>query len=172
MSRVYTRRNPLDRFWSYVNETGSCWLWTGAVRQKSGYGVFSFTAREQIYAHRFAWEITRGPIPDGLIVCHHCDVRNCVNPEHLFIGTHKDNTQDAARKGRMSHGDAHWTRRNPSAVLRGSRVGLAKLTEDQVCEIRRACTGRRGEQTEFARRFGVQPAVIGKILRREIWRHV
>ena len=81
-----------------VPESG-CWLWTGCVKAH-GYGVIFIKNKTQ-YAHRVSWELHRGPIPDGLFVLHHCDVPSCVNPEHLFTGTQKDNIQDAAKKGRL-----------------------------------------------------------------------
>lgn len=77
-----------------------CWLWTGRYGN-NGYGTFGGGRKgERTGAHRLVWEITNGPIPDGLFVLHRCDVRGCVNPEHLFLGTAKDNTQDMMAKGR------------------------------------------------------------------------
>lgn len=91
---------PEERFWVKVDKTapGGCWLWTG-VRRPNGYG--SFSVRQKYFGtHRFSWELTNGPIPTGLNVLHRCDVRACVNPEHLFLGTHRDNAIDREQKGR------------------------------------------------------------------------
>ena|SRR6478609_4188748 len=89
-----------ERFWAKVEKTDACWLWTASLT-KGGYGQFWFTLpRKRIDAHRAAWIITNGPIPDGLYVCHHCDTPRCVRPDHLFLGTPHDNTQDVIRKGR------------------------------------------------------------------------
>lgn len=91
-----------ERFWSHVDKSGECWEWI-AYRNNSrgGYGRFQPAVGIRKEAHRYAWEITHGPIPDGLYVCHDCDNPSCVRPDHLFLGTQKDNIRDASRKGRM-----------------------------------------------------------------------
>src|SRR5262245_52091786 len=89
-------RKPLqDRFWKYVNKTETCWLWTGA-KHEFGYGLINKggAGGRILRAHRVIWEWTNGPIPKGFFVCHHCDVPACVRPDHLFLGTNKDNVQD------------------------------------------------------------------------------
>lgn len=88
----------LRRFWSHVNKTDSCWEWDRPY--KDGYGLF-FADGQRMGAHRFSWILANGPIPDGLLVCHHCDNRCCVNPSHLFLGTHRDNMIDMVKKGRV-----------------------------------------------------------------------
>jgi hypothetical protein len=96
--------SPQVRFQAYivpVTETG-CWLWLGEYSH-NGYGRFRLGNR-RIAAHRHAWELDHGPIPDGLMACHKCDTPSCVNPSHLFLGTCKQNKQDSVRKGRHSHG--------------------------------------------------------------------
>lgn len=89
------------RFFAKVDKTSSrigCWLWTGA-RSTGGYGCLSVGGKQAL-AHRFSYEMAHGPIPAGKLACHKCDVRCCVNPDHIFIGTHTDNARDRAAKGR------------------------------------------------------------------------
>lgn len=100
--------NPeiIARFWRFV-ETGAgdqCWLWTGNVVGKAGHGQFAVRHNVNRYAHRIAWFLAHGSIPDGLKVCHHCDVPRCVNTAHLFIGTQADNLADMRAKGRQRPG--------------------------------------------------------------------
>lgn len=88
-----------ERFWAKVNKTETCWLWTGA-KQRLGYGHISIGNDRFTSAHRLAYELANGPIPDGLFACHRCDNPACVRPDHLFLGTQQDNLRDAWRKGR------------------------------------------------------------------------
>src|SRR5262245_58279388 len=85
-----------------------CWLWDGSY-SGGGYGTFYVGGRlKQMPAHRFSYEVHKGPIPEGLFVCHHCDVRECVNPDHLFVGTQSDNIQDMLikKRGNPRRGEA------------------------------------------------------------------
>jgi hypothetical protein len=136
-----------------VNQTATCWLWTGAVNDK-GYGWVSRTrALGPTRAHRFSWEIHRGQIPKGKCVLHKCDVPLCVNPDHLFLGTRKDNTRDMMRKGRC---------------INGERASWSKLTEKEVREILKS----KDSQRTLARRYGVIQQTISSIKRRINWKHV
>ena len=137
-------------------ETGACWIWTGN-RPDDRYGHFSVNGAT-VKAHRWLYERLNGPIPDGLVVRHHCDNPACVNPDHLAIGTAQQNTADMLSRGR-------------GADRRGERHPLVRLTEDDVRSIRALRAGGATE-TSLATRFGVGRAQIGKIARRENWKHV
>ena len=116
----HKRASFSDRFWALVDKKGpdECWEWKG-FRTSGGYGMYSRKG-----AHRIAYELTFGPVPTGLWVCHHCDNRECCNPAHLFLGTARDNAMDMVTKGRGVDNS-------------GERNGQAKLTNNQVIEMRR-----------------------------------
>ena len=139
-----------------VDHGTGCWNWRGGISD-SGYGVISVHNRS-VGAHRASFEAHIGAIPSGLYVCHRCDNRACVNPAHLFLGTAKDNTLDMHTK----------LRANPQ---RGEQHHAATLTEDVVRSIR-GFLASGGRQAEAARRFNVNARQVGRIARRERWRHV
>lgn len=171
---VTIRVDPVERFWSKVDKSAGpdgCWLWTAGLG--GGYGSF-WVDGHNVRANRFAYEVTNGPIPDGLHVCHDCpdgDNPRCVNPKHLWLGTSEENSRDRHEKGRDASGDRSGAVTKPERVPRGSRNGCAKLTETQVVGIRRRFAG--GEtQTELARAFGVSQSAIWLIVREKKWTHI
>lgn len=125
-----------------------CWLWTAAVFRRCGYGQF-----RQGYAHRKAYEMFVGQIPRGLCVLHSCDTPLCVNPDHLAVGTQKQNMQDASRRGRIAH---------------GQRSGRAKISDADVRVIRAS----RDTAASLAAVYGVTAPTINAIRRRRTWKHV
>ena len=134
-----------------VPESG-CWIWMKTTN--GNYGQLHFHGRKEL-AHRASWIVHRGPIPGGMVICHRCDVRLCVNPDHLFVGTAKDNVSDMVRKGRMVQADRSG-RRNPKA----------KLSAEQVMEATQS-----DEPTQhLADRFGVAYQTVWRIRKGIGWR--
>jgi hypothetical protein len=150
------RRDPHPR---------GCWLWHRA-NHPFGYGQFSVAHAVAIGAHVASYAIHVGDVPDGMMVCHHCDTPLCVNPEHLFLGTHTDNVRDAAKKGRLSLQEKGRIQR-----ARGSRHSQAKLTEADVLQIRR--DRARGVPIRvLAIRYGCSGTCITYVETRRNWAHV
>lgn len=138
---------------SIPEPNSGCWIWAGCVNS-DGYGAIGINGKA-IGAHRVAYEQFVGPIAKGMHVLHRCDVRPCVNPDHLYLGTHADNMGDREQRGRANH-------------KRGAEHPEAKLTEDQV----RAIRVDPRLQRDIAASYGVSLALIGFIKTRRAWKHV
>lgn len=153
-------KNLVERFEAKFTRgpVAECWLWQGSIAP-NGYGKLG-GGTSQLSAHRVAYELANGPIPEGLYICHTCDVRNCVNPAHLFAGTCSDNLRDCVSKGR------HNWQRPDRAQTRGENHATAKLSDAQVSEIRRLASLGAG-QSELARKFGVTQPHVGRLINRK-----
>lgn len=189
-----------ERFWSKVDRSGECWLWTGSSRGSNNYGQFAVTPKRSVAAHRFAYELTHGPIPDGMLVCHTCDTPRCVRPEHLWLGTPLDNHDDMKAKGRSPRGEANGARKHPERMAHGERNGRhtkpestvrgarhylhqrpelaqgernghAKLTWEAVADIRSRYAAGGITQQRLADEYGVQQATISQIILGKKWVH-
>ena len=159
------KRTLEDRFWRRVDQTGQCWMWRGAIFA-SGYGRVRGREGKTIAtwrAHRLAYELTFGPIPDGLCVCHKCDVPACVNPAHLFLGTPAENVNDCIRKGRRRPSRA------PRPIMCGTRNPAARLTENQVVDIRQA-HAEGGSYRTLSKVFGVCVSSVANVVKGRTWR--
>jgi hypothetical protein len=146
-----------------------CWEWTGKTNH-SGYGRFMvktpskrFTAR----AHRIAWALTHGDIPDGVLVCHKCDNPKCVNPGHLFLGDHIANQRDKMDKGR-----AKWSPNGRREWPKGQETPTAKLTDEDVRAILMALERGGISGSELARIYGVTRSAISLIRQGKTWTHL
>lgn len=159
-----------SRFWRHVQRSDDCWEWQGASAAE-GYGKLGFQGRT-LRASRVAWELTYGPIPDGLFVCHRCDNPPCVRPEHLFLGTAADNSADMAAKGRSARGDRHGMRTHPERRAKGEHHGIAKLTESVVRAIRADYAAGVGGHVVLGRRYGISKTAVRYIVLRQTWKDV
>ena len=168
------RQSIEQRFWLKVEKNlNSCWEWNGRTTP-SGYGAFDchLYEKRETRAHRISWILTNEKsIPEGLVVCHSCDNRICVNPSHLFLGTPLENNIDMVKKGRNSFGDNHYSRRNPEKLARGSGHGNSNLTEERVVEILKLHKLGRSCK-DIAIEFNVSTHIIYAIIKRKTWKHV
>lgn len=158
----YTSKDA-DRFWSNAGITAissSCWIWQ-LSKNPQGYGQFTIGGHKSmcILAHRASYQLTYGEIPDGVFVCHHCDNPSCVNPAHLFLGTHQENMHDMTQKGR-------------SASNAGEKAGRHKVTESQVLYIRERFSKGGISKNALGRQLGITGTNVAHIIDRKTWKHI
>lgn len=155
-----------SRFSSYFikNPATTCWEWSGhKTKPLNGYGVFSVKSRYYL-AHRLSYLFFKGEFSKYLLVLHKCDNKKCVNPKHLFLGTHKDNATDRESKGRGIKGR--------KCGPKGERQGLAKLSDHKVISIRKLWSKGFLSQAKIAKKFNVTAGLIHCIVRNKNWTHI
>jgi hypothetical protein len=147
------------RFWSKVQKGTGCWLWTGGLNKPNGYGQIEVEGRHAL-THRVAWQLAHPeqPVRSPLCVLHHCDNPQCVNPDHLFLGTHADNMHDMFDKERR-------------VQPRGEGHGMSKLTDADVLLIRSRHMQRISAH-RLSLEFGVVRSTVQRIVRRDTWTHI
>ncbi len=158
-------RRPLaDKFWEKVNKTDGCWLWTGSI-EPGGYGMMMLTdksigLRSSVKVHKISWKLHFGDIPDGLCVCHRCDVPACVRPDHLWLGTHAQNMRDMKEK-----------KRHPGCPqFKGEDNPASKLTVNGVRIIRSRYSSGDCTLQMLASEFGVSFQTISLVVNNKIWK--
>lgn len=142
-----------------------CWEWSLKVR-KNGYARVTYK-QKSFYAHRLSFSAFNEILLDSsdMDVCHKCDNRKCVNPSHLFLGTRRDNMQDAKNKKRLSTGECH------SKKIRGEKSGASKLKEAEVVDII-GLLNNGAKQKDLAEKYNLEKSTISAIKNRKIWRHI
>jgi hypothetical protein len=187
-----------DRFLEKIGEPDKhgCWPWT-ATKNNKGYGMMADkTGIKMRLAHRISWELVYGPIPEGLLVLHHCDNPGCVNPAHLFLGTQQDNMQDMARKERQglqrhpelaARGDRHSSKTHPERVPKGDKNGsrkhperlkrgeshpLTTFTNADVARIRELYSSGTRTYESLSKEYQVSIATVWRIVKRVYWKHL
>lgn len=162
--------DTIDKFQQRIIKTDGCWTWKGAKNLK-GYGHL-WVKGKNIGAHRISYMLYKGDIPNGMVICHRCDNPTCVNPDHLFLGTQKDNISDRDQKGHTAKGDRSGKKTKPERIARGENNGSTKLTTHDVLTIRDLWDRRKFSQRAIGRMYDIHHDTVWRIVNRKNWDHV
>jgi hypothetical protein len=152
-------------FWEKVNKTSGCWLWTGAFTEK-GYGV-AWDGKRTQKAHRVSYMLKHGRMPTQCVL-HKCDVPNCVNPDHLFVGTRLENNRDMIQKGRRVVGGTH----SRDGYKVGEEHSGSRLTEGDIKSIREEYASGTTSYSRLSAAYGLSIGHTYRIVNRKAWKHV
>lgn len=157
----------MDRFWDKVRKGAGCWEWVASCHP-DGYGRFGSDR-----AHRVSWRVNNGAIPNGLCVLHKCDNPRCVRPDHLYLGTKKDNARDREERCRGNHavGVRNGRRIHPE-LSQGENNGRAKLREGDVRNLLQAHFKQGRRKADLAREYGISKVTVGRIVSGKLWPNV
>jgi len=165
----WTNKPLIKKFFSFVEKTNNCWIWNGSVFH-NGYGQFHLNNKKikiHIRAHRFSYILFKGKIPHNKCVCHSCDNPSCVNPDHLWIGTHKENAVDRVRKGRSGDGGSY--KKKLLGLARGERNSAAKINLQIANNIRKERNNKKYSLKKLAKKFRLSASQISNIIHNRHW---
>lgn len=170
-------QKEINSFWNRVDvkeDKNMCWEWKGVFSKYGKLWLKIDSERKRFTAHRVSYYLSNNIDPLELLVCHKCDNPKCCNPNHLFIGTNRDNVMDMINKGRDWNGKFlnEFQKNTPELIPRGENNGFSKLTNEQVLSIRDTHVNTKISQYNLGKMYGVSRGTIYAIIHRQTWKHI